>query len=150
MPQFYATDDLQSWIHACNEEQFQSLFEDGDSSAFILQLTKDVKSLRGECQELLRLTGVDVESTLMTALLNTIDYENLLENLQNQFEDELSELKERVLIYDKAAGIDHTDESFSTAVCGMCKTTNDIRLATYQRVDETSYLCGECDCAVSR
>jgi hypothetical protein len=115
MPQFYATDDFQCWIHACIEEHFQSLFEDGDSSEFILHLTKDVKSLRGECQELLTLAGIDAESTLMTALLNTIDYEDLLDDLQKQFEDELDEMKKRVLIYDKDAGIDETDKHFGIA-----------------------------------
>ena len=124
MPQFYATDDLQAWITACIYEKFEAEFEDGDASEFILRLTKSVSSLKDECQELLTLSGLDMESTLMTAMLNTIDYKNLTENLQNQFEEELDELNKRILIFDKAAGIDHTDKSFSTDVgdvkCWFC------------------------------
>jgi hypothetical protein len=144
-------------MHTCIEERFEAEFEDGDSSEFILRLTKDVKSLREECQELLLVSGVELESTLMTALLNTIDYKNLMENLENQFEDELDELKKRIanqvkkelekcdvpeVIYDKAAGIDKTDTLFHSCVSCGAKTTYP---TTFQPADGKKFICNYCD-----
>jgi hypothetical protein len=107
MPQFYCTDDLQTWMHVCIEERYND-----EDSEYLLLVTADMRSLKDACQEHLITAGIDLESTLMTALMNTIDFENLMENLQNQYEDELEKLKEPEVIYDKDAGIDKTDTMY--------------------------------------
>jgi hypothetical protein len=110
MPQFYATDDLQSWIHCCIEERY-----DDSDSEYLQLVTEDIKSLKDACRDMLEMAGIEL-GTLMDALMNTIDFENLLENLKNQYEDDLAKLNAPEVVYDKDAGIDHTDKSFSTAV----------------------------------
>lgn len=124
MPQFYETDSIQCWIHSCISEKYDSL-EDGDSSEYLLRITECVKNLEQEAEEFLQLDYVGFESSLFRAVLNTIDFPELLVSLKEQYEDELAELnqliakkveKELEVIYDKDKGIDKTDKAFSTAI----------------------------------
>ena len=115
MPQFYETDSIQCWIHSCIQEKFEAKFEDQESAEYLLHITESIKNLEEEAGEFLHLEYVGFESSLFRAILNTIDFPDLLQSLKEQYEEELAELKEPEVIYDKDAGIDHTDKAFSTA-----------------------------------
>lgn len=108
MPQFYETDSLQCWIHSAISEYYETLEDDGKE--YLLRVTESVKNLEQETEDLLHLHQLSFESSLYRAILNTIDFPELLVSLREQFEDELAEAKEPEVIYDKEAGIDKTDK----------------------------------------
>jgi len=85
MPQFYETDSLQCWIHSAISEKYEM----DEDKEYLLRITSNIKNLEDETCDLLSLENVGCESSLYRAILNTIDFPDLLASLKEQFEDDL-------------------------------------------------------------
>jgi hypothetical protein len=94
MPQFYENDSLQCWIHSCISEKYDSMTEDGEGAEYLLRVTESYENLEDEACEFLSLDQLGCESSLFRAILNTIDFPDLLKSLKEQYEDELEDLRE--------------------------------------------------------
>lgn len=109
MPQFYATDNLQCWFQVLVEEHADSLeydeFDD-ERIEFIQRVLKNTDTLTQFCEESLemmidnpKVTAAPKRSPFVQALLNTVDWDEILHNLRNELEyedaDAIEELQER-------------------------------------------------------
>jgi hypothetical protein len=90
---YYSTDNFQCWIRACIEERFDDL-EDDEKLDYIERVT-DRDGLREECQDMIE-SVVDMRGwnnkmgtmPFVSALMNTIDFEVLLQEVSDDMEEE--------------------------------------------------------------
>jgi len=111
MPYLNSSDDLQHFVFVAITERC----DNGDSE-YLQLVTEDLKSLKDACRDMLQMMVESNWTVFIQSLINTIDMPDLLQALQERYADELAELNAPEVVYDKDAGIDHTDKSFSTAV----------------------------------
>lgn len=89
----YASDHIQTWIYCCIEEKYDSLSPD-EATEYLLYITEDTANLKSECKELLEASGLDTNSMLGDAIINTIDMPDLFQNLKDNYETELADANE--------------------------------------------------------
>ena len=90
---YYPTDNFQCWIRSCIEERFDGL--DDDEKLDYIERVTDYGGLKVECQDMIEMM-VDMRAwnnnmglmPFVSALMNTIDFEVLLEEVSDDMEEE--------------------------------------------------------------
>jgi len=97
---YYDTDNLQCWIRSCIEERYECL-EDEDQPDYA-KLVSSRSGLRQECQDIIEVTIDDTSvwkdkdapvNPFIRALMNTIDFDDLLEDVKNDMENMIEDQK---------------------------------------------------------
>lgn len=85
MPQFYETDSIYTWMRVCVVEHWEAL--DKEEAKEYKKRISTVADLKEACEEFLIMSGI-TSSTLMDAIMNTIDWGELLEDVLKDIDDE--------------------------------------------------------------
>ena len=87
MPAFYETDSIYTWMRVCVVEHWEWKASDKEEAKEYKKRISTVAGLKEEGEEFLIMSGV-TSSTLTDAIMNTIDWGELLEDVLKDIDDE--------------------------------------------------------------
>jgi len=91
---FTDNDGLQTYFQVCFVERWDSLYEEPEERAVLKEVLYTDFSLADWCADMLDLAAAKLDSSLREAILNSVDWDDLRDELMDYVkEDETSELK---------------------------------------------------------
>ena len=87
MPQFYQNDSIHTWFRVCLTEEAESLSEGAELSEWLFEVLMNEDSLAERCKEFLSHECVNENGNLARAILNTIDFTQLREDVLNDLKE---------------------------------------------------------------
>ena len=83
---YRVTDNIQSWIRSAIDDQYNSL--DDDEKLEHTERVTDYDGLRQECEDIFnRLIDQYASDIFMVAIMNTIDFKKLLEDIEEDIKE---------------------------------------------------------------
>lgn len=96
MPQYYATNDLQCWFRACIDDYFVSL-ESKEDRLYYIERLSTMEGLREFCDETVEdIVDKRGNKSFVQALMNSVDWEELFDDVSNDIEEEKKTLIDEV------------------------------------------------------
>jgi hypothetical protein len=107
MPPYYSSDNLQCWFRALIEEQFECL-ESNEDRLYYIERLSTIQGLKEFCDETIEdIVDKKGSGKFAEALMNSVDWDELLDDVTNDMEEE------------KKALLDE-EESEKKSVCEFC------------------------------
>ena len=124
---FYSHDNLQCWFQTCIEEKIESLSRDPDDlHIFALDYINDTlqnkETLKDECEEFIQM-AIETKDmgTLLSAIMNSVDWDDLLDDLRDEYKSKIEGEKMWCHICYKRFEEKITNWSFPCRKCDECK-----------------------------
>lgn len=103
MPPFYYTDNLQTWLRVVIDESLES-YETNEEKLAYIEIVTNINSLKQTCEEAIE---TQLQATnggcdpFMQALMNTIDWEEMLDDVTNDMEGEKDAIEQEEYSFKK-------------------------------------------------
>ena len=84
---FYGCDNIQCWFQACIEEKYDAM-DECEAGAYATYILAGIERLREECGEFLDTAMNNTGGTLADAIMNSVDWDDLMSDLREYYESE--------------------------------------------------------------